>query len=190
MTIALRSRQLAAIGGVSMLLFSLWLWLGCPELKASSWGQAPCSPPPCHDGFVHDGWGPGGSYIENLGGSWYWMRSPEQEKATLASFFNRYCIRCHGGDGRGIWDIPGIPDFTNARWQAYRSDAQIARIIIEGRGAVMPAFRGTLTLEEAWAMARYLRSFAPGSEVSRPDLSTPGKEQNKSPKAEAQQPKH
>jgi hypothetical protein len=33
----------------------------------------------------------------------------------------------------------------------------------------MPTFRGTLTLEEAWAMARYLRTFVPGTEASRPD---------------------
>jgi mono/diheme cytochrome c family protein len=103
------------------------------------------------------------------------MRSPEQERTVIAGHFNRYCIRCHGIDGRGVWDIPGVPDFTNARWQAYRSDAQIARIIIEGRGAVMPPFRGTLTLEEAWAMARYLRTFDPSATVSRPDLSTPDK---------------
>jgi len=73
-------------------------------------------------------------------------------------------------DGRGVWDIPGVPNFTNPRWQACRSDAQLARIILEGRGAVMPPFRGTLSLEEAWAMGRYLRSFMPGTEVSRPDL--------------------
>jgi cytochrome c553 len=110
-----------------------------------------------------------------LGGSWFWMRSPDEEKVIVSGIFNRYCIRCHGVDGRGVWDIPGVPDFTNTRWQASRSDAQIARIIIEGRGAVMPAFRGTLSLEEAWAMARYLRTFVPGSEVSRPDLGAPGK---------------
>jgi mono/diheme cytochrome c family protein len=103
------------------------------------------------------------------------MRSPEEEKVVVASLFNRYCIRCHGVDGRGVWDIPGVPDFTNTRWQASRSDDQIARIIIEGRGAVMPPFRGTLTLEEACAMARYLRSFVPGMEISRPDLTTPEK---------------
>ena len=37
-----------------------------------------------------------------------------------------------------------------------------SRVILEGRGAVMPPFRGTLTLEEACAMARYLHTFAPG----------------------------
>jgi mono/diheme cytochrome c family protein len=98
------------------------------------------------------------------------MRGPEEERAAAASLYNRYCIRCHGVDGRGVWDIPGVPDFTNLRWQVSRSDDQIAHIIIQGRGAVMPTFRGTLTLEEAWAIARYLRTFVPGSETPRPEI--------------------
>jgi hypothetical protein len=114
-----------------------------------------------------------------LGGSWFWMRSPEQERTAVSGLYNRYCIRCHGVDGRGVWDMPGIPDFTNPRWQVSRSDDQIARIIIEGRGAVMPTFRGTLTLEEAWAMARYLRTFLPGTETSRPDVGRQEKEKEK-----------
>jgi len=89
---------------------------------------------------------------------------------VIASYYNRYCIRCHGVDGRGVWDIPDVPDFTNDRWQGSRTDGQLARLILEGRGAVMPPFRGTLTLEESWAMARYLRSFVPGSETPKPDL--------------------
>jgi hypothetical protein len=105
-----------------------------------------------------------------VGGNWYWMCSPEQERAAVAGLFNRYCIRCHGVDGRGVWDIPGVPDFTNPRWQLSRSDDQIARIIIEGRGAVMPTFRGTLSLEQAWGIARYLRTFVPGTETPRPDV--------------------
>jgi mono/diheme cytochrome c family protein len=112
---------------------------------------------------------------DGLGGTWYWLHSPEQEKRVLASLYNRYCIRCHGVDGRGVWDIPCVPDFTSTAWQASRSDGQLARAILEGRGAVMPPFRGTLTLEEAWAMARYLRTFIPGTEVSRPDLGQPQK---------------
>jgi hypothetical protein len=102
------------------------------------------------------------------GGTWYWLRSPEEEKQVIISLYNRYCIRCHGVDGRGVWDIPHVPNFADARWQASRSDGQIARIIIEGRGACMPPFRGTLTVEESWGMARYLRTFVPGTEVSRP----------------------
>lgn len=101
-------------------------------------------------------------------GSWYWVRSPEQERRVVMNLYNRYCVRCHGVDGRGVWDIPDVPDFTNAVWQASRSDEQLARLTLEGRGAVMPAFRGTFTLEESWAMARYLRTFQPGTEISPP----------------------
>jgi len=105
-----------------------------------------------------------GTEIESfgdVGGTWYWMRSPEEEKRVVMGLFNRYCIRCHGVDGRGVWDIPDVPDFTNGRWQSSRSDGQLARSILEGRGAVMPPFRGTVSLEESWAMARYLRTFLP-----------------------------
>jgi hypothetical protein len=116
--------------------------------------------------------------LEDIGGTWYWLRSPDEEKRVTAGLFNRYCIRCHGVDGRGVWDIPGVPDFTNPRWQATRSDAQRARIILEGRGAVMPPFRGALSLEEAWALGRYLHTFVPGTEVSRPDLGRPAPQPN------------
>jgi mono/diheme cytochrome c family protein len=88
--------------------------------------------------------------------------------------YNRYCIRCHGVDGRGIWDIPYVPDFTDAHWQASRSDRQIARVILEGRRSCTPPFRNALSLEQAWAMARYPRTFVPGTEVSRPDLGRVG----------------
>src|SRR5262249_34815 len=122
-----------------------------------------------HKHFHHQGELPPGQIATMNGGYWLWMHSPEQEKVAVMSLFNRYCIRCHGVDGRGIWDIPGIPDFTNSRWQASRTDGQLARIILEGRGAVMPPFRGAISLEEAWAIGRYLRTFEPGTQLSRPD---------------------
>src|SRR5262249_39187996 len=100
---------------------------------------------------------------------WYWLRSPDEEKRVIANLYNRYCIRCHAVDGRGVWDIPDVPDFTNPRWQACRSDVQLVRSILEGRGAVMPPFRGTLTLEEAWAIPHYLRPFVPGTGASGRD---------------------
>jgi Cytochrome C oxidase, cbb3-type, subunit III len=118
--------------------------------------------------------GPGDISNADTGGVWYWMRSPEQERRVVMNLFNRYCIRCHGVDGRGVWDIPDVPDFTNSTWQATRPEAYRTRVILEGRGAVMPSFRGTLTLDEAAAMARYLHTFVPGTEVSRPDLGESG----------------
>ncbi len=125
-------------------------------------------PDGCHDGC--DGPPP---FV--VGGEWHWVRSPDEEKVIVSALYSRYCIRCHGIDGRGVWDVPGVPDFTNAQWQATRTDAMFARRIIEGRGAVMPTFRGTLSLEEAWAMARYLRTLIPGTEASPPVLPQPRK---------------
>jgi hypothetical protein len=72
------------------------------------------------------------------GGTWYWLRSPEEEKRVISGLYNRYCIRCHGVDGRGVWDIPDVPDFTNAHWQATRSDGQLTRAILED---VVPSCR-------------------------------------------------
>src|SRR5262249_2127759 len=110
-----------------------------------------------------------GSFGDDFAGTWYWLRSPSEERRAVMGLYNRHRVRCHGLHGRGVWDIPCVPDFTNLRWQAHRTDGQLARSILEGRGAVMPPFRGTLTLEESWAMARYLRTFVPGTEASRPD---------------------
>jgi hypothetical protein len=178
----MRLRRLGFVaGGVSTLgLVGLgWFFCATHESNASplfrffrcnhAWGTKSCAPPEVVD-------------ADALGGTWYWLRSPEQEKRVVANLYNRYCIRCHGVDGRGIWDIPGVPNFANAGWQATRSDGQLARAIVEGRGAVMPPFRGTLALEEAWAMARYLRSFVPGTEPPRPENVQPEKS-NKMPPA-------
>jgi len=101
-------------------------------------------------------------------GSWVWTRSAEQERRTSASLYNRYCIRCHGVDGRGVWDIPDVPNFADSTWQDSRSDDYIAQVLHFGRGAVMPSFRGTLTYDEYHGVARHLRTFDPRMQVPRP----------------------
>ena len=158
---------LAAAGACSVLAAGWAIFIASSgELKAGPFGGKRCRQGCAGEPSLCVG---GPFLTEEPGGTWYWLRSPEEEKRVVASLYNRYCIRCHGVDGRGVWDIPDVPDFTNPRWMASRSDAQLARAILEGRGAVMPPFRGALSLEEAWAMARYLRTLMPGTEVSRPD---------------------
>jgi hypothetical protein len=112
--------------------------------------------------------------VDGFAGQWYWMRSPEQEMRVVMGLYNRYCVRCHGVDGRGVCPIPDVPDFSDPRWQASRTDPQVVNILVEGRGAVMPSFRGTLSIEESWAMAHYLRQFVPGTQVPPPDIGRGG----------------
>ena len=163
-----RSRTFFVSTGLSMVLLGGWIWLhlASPISQAAppwlfggshtGWGfegRDDLSGPTAMSGTwfnFPDGTGRrgrrncahGNGMDSDVGGYWLWMRSPEQERVVASGLFARYCIRCHDVDGRGKWDIPGVPDFTNSRWQASRSDDQIARIIIEGRGAVMP----TLTI--------------------------------------------
>ena len=162
-------RQLFAAGGLLTLLGATLalVTVAARESEASAftfWR----SRPGCHSDKCGVTWDD--ELNGESGGMWYWMRSPDQEKRVVMSLYSRYCVRCHGVDGRGIWDIPDVPDFTDPRWQASRSDGQLTRVVLEGRGACMPAFRGTLTLDETRGMARYLRTFVPGTEVSPPDV--------------------
>ena len=124
----------------------------------------------CHKHVLGHAVGPGDIVNADTGGSWYWMRSPEQERRVAMNLYNRYCIRCHSVDGRGVWDIPDVPDFASVVWQNTRPDEYRSRVMLEGRGAVMPSFRGILSVEETFALARYLHSFLPGNEVSREGL--------------------
>jgi hypothetical protein len=172
MTRRIGKQKRSLLGIVAWLgLFAIGLSAGGPLWTDSAHAGWPWkwrkSAPPCgHKGCHRDQC----LLEQGFAGNWYWVRSPDQEQRVVMSHYNRYCIRCHGIDGRGVWDIPDVPDFTDPRWQHSRSDPQIVNIIMEGRGAVMPMFRGTLSLDEAWGMAHYLRTFVPGTEVPRPDV--------------------
>jgi hypothetical protein len=171
-----KRRRLYVCGASGLLtILSVTLVLGTVATRATQAGVFGGHRQGCGPGCAAPGCGPGYQVVGEPGGTWYWVRSPDEERRVIIGLYNRYCIRCHDVNGRGVWDIPNVPDFTNPRWQASRSDGQIVRIILEGRGAVMPPFRGALTLEEGWGMARYLRTFLPGSETPRPDLKAPAK---------------
>ena len=123
----------------------------------------------------------------------------EEQQKVIIGLYNRHCIRCHGLDGRGVWDIPKVPDFTKKGWQASRTDAELVRAILEGgkgtpekrrdslklpppskktgilEWAVMPSFRDILTPEQASGVARYLRTFAPATETPEDAKKKPSK---------------
>jgi mono/diheme cytochrome c family protein len=78
-----------------------------------------------------------------------------------------FCVACHGRDGRGMTDVdptlvkgPLPTDFTQAAWQAARTDGELLWILQHGSaGTAMAAFIPTvLTEEEAWQVMRFVRA--------------------------------
>src|SRR5262249_13765164 len=68
------------------------------------------------------------------------------------ALFRQDCANCHRADGTGSRvrrRHPGIPDFTDASWQAGRSDGQLRASILDGKGKEMPSFRGKVSDEQA-----------------------------------------
>jgi cbb3-type cytochrome c oxidase subunit III len=82
--------------------------------------------------------------------------------ADGAALYGAKCSTCHGKDGSGIpnWRSKGQPDFTDAKWQKSRTDAQIADVTKNGKGKFMPAFKAKLSDEEITAVVAKIRSFA------------------------------
>jgi mono/diheme cytochrome c family protein len=78
--------------------------------------------------------------------------------------FRQYCLICHGGDGRGAEmraSMPTIPDFTSRAWQETVSKPQLVVSILDGKGTLMPPFRGRVSDEQAQDLAAYVRAFGP-----------------------------
>lgn len=93
--------------------------------------------------------------------------TPENVEKGKAIFHGKaFCATCHGRDGKGFGDIPGLVgklprNFTDKAWQAARTDGELFWILKNGSpGTDMASFIPlVLTEEEAWQALLYVRSF-------------------------------
>jgi len=93
--------------------------------------------------------------------------TPDRIEQGKAIFHGKaFCATCHGRDGKGIGEIPGLRgklprDFTDKIWQAARMDGELFWILKHGSpGTDMASFVPlVLTEEEAWQVLVYVRSF-------------------------------
>jgi ubiquinol-cytochrome c reductase cytochrome b subunit len=88
---------------------------------------------------------------------------------TAAGLYRQYCLSCHGVEGRGSElkaGMPTIPDFTIAPWQVTANNAQLAVSILDGKGTLMPAFRGRISDQDAQDLTAYVRAFGPAATVA------------------------
>jgi mono/diheme cytochrome c family protein len=93
------------------------------------------------------------------------VRRPEAEEvvpASAISLFRNHCLSCHGEDGRGDGSLRTLPDFTSAHWQGSRSDQQLGRAILEGKGKSMPAMKGKLSQTDIAELVVLIRAFQGG----------------------------
>jgi ubiquinol-cytochrome c reductase cytochrome b subunit len=108
--------------------------------------------------------------------------SPPNVSAELAertrvatALYRSYCLSCHGVDGRGSdmkASMSTIPDFTIRSWQQGVGTPQLVAGILDGKGTLMPAFRGRVSDEQGQDLAAYVRAFGP-VDVAQPQ-SPPG----------------
>ncbi len=90
---------------------------------------------------------------------WSFATSPE-EVARGQGLFAENCVTCHGeaGDGSGL---AGAADFTDAAFMANEDPAEFFEKIVEGvEGTAMPAWGGTFTEDEIWALVNFVWTFA------------------------------
>jgi hypothetical protein len=57
--------------------------------------------------------------------------------------------------------MPTVPDFASRQWQRTRDAAQMTASILDGKGALMPAWRGRLSVEQARELTAFVRTLDP-----------------------------
>ncbi len=57
-----------------------------------------------------------------------------------ARLFAQHCARCHGPDGTGLKEVPGVRDLTDANLMGMLTDDRIKATIRMGKPPTMPAF--------------------------------------------------
>ncbi len=77
------------------------------------------------------------------------------------------CSDCHGGDARGDSDY-GAPDLTVNVWDSGGDPQSLYDSIYFGRHRIMPAWIGTLSLEQIRALALYIYTVSHGPGAAAP----------------------
>jgi mono/diheme cytochrome c family protein len=86
----------------------------------------------------------------------------EPEARTAPQLYRRYCVSCHGNDGRAKTSkgkFSHARNLADAQWQAEVSDERIFNSIMNGRNVRgnMPAFADKLNDKEADALVNFVR---------------------------------
>jgi mono/diheme cytochrome c family protein len=88
------------------------------------------------------------------------------KKGKIIFHGKAFCVTCHGKDGKGYDNIPGLVgklprNFTDKVWQRVRTDGELLWILKNGssKTAMAPFIPRILTEDEAWYVILCVRSF-------------------------------
>jgi mono/diheme cytochrome c family protein len=87
-------------------------------------------------------------------------------KVDAAATYQSQCAKCHGQDGKGIESLPGIPNFTDAAWQAKHTDKELSDGISAGKG-IMPPYKDKLSATEITGLVKYIRTLGGASKSKK-----------------------
>ncbi|HEX3836044.1 MAG TPA: c-type cytochrome [Steroidobacteraceae bacterium] len=92
-------------------------------------------------------------YVLQLSGRPYGAEAANEGRAVYVGTGN--CGDCHGPDARGNSDY-GAPDLTRNVWNSGGDPQSLYTTIYFGQHRMMPAWKGSLTLEQIRALATYV----------------------------------
>ena len=89
---------------------------------------------------------------------------PANNARTAQQLYRRYCVSCHGTDGRSKTSkgkYSHARDLTDAQWQEDVTDERIFNSIMNGRSVRgnMPAFSKKLNEKEVESLVSFVRKF-------------------------------
>jgi cbb3-type cytochrome c oxidase subunit III len=80
------------------------------------------------------------------------------DAAAGKALFEKHCSACHGKTGKGIGSLPNLSD---ARYMAGRTDAQLLEKIAKGgQGSGMPAWEKILSEQQRHDLLAYIKTLA------------------------------
>ena len=110
-----------------------------------------------------------------------WLHPPPPPAPTgmpPEQIYRLVCIACHDTDGKGKLvkpAMPSIPDLTDPKWQASRTDAELTHSILEGKESTVNGVKIPLMLPmkdklalahtEVKDMVAFMRTFKGGKQV-------------------------
>jgi quinol-cytochrome oxidoreductase complex cytochrome b subunit/mono/diheme cytochrome c family protein len=103
-------------------------------------------------------------------------RPPFAAGMTPLQVYRAYCLACHDINGSGQVarkTMPDLPDFTDPKWQAAHSDAEVKKSILDGQGKFMLPMKDKLSPTDADQMVAYVRAFRGGKQVIQVEPQVP-----------------